>query len=842
MIIFKFCKYTNKEKDGNDFDINFSQFDDLHNDFPAFLELKKDINRKGNSFRTAVIYCCISLILTVTFNIFIYDLLSEYLDKKIINIIKDIAVLLITSGAIFFIVKRRMDLLKNVIYNMYMGYEELSATHEELTAVEEELRKQYNELELHRDALMKSEQRYELAAEGANDCIWDWDVQNDIYFLSGEWLKSLGYTEEDKLGETFEVWTNLLHPDDEERAIKNMQRYLASGGGIYQDTYRFRCKDGSYRWIRSRGRGIWDEEGRPIRVAGSHTDITEQIELQETLRKEKEFSENILKNASIIIVLLKTDGTIMRINPYAGKILGYTEEEICGKNWLDLFIPKKDVEHVKSLFNKIKEGQTYLSYENTIINKNGETIDVLWNKSVLYDWDGSIVGIVSIGMDITERKAMEKLLYERAYYDTLTGLPNRYYLEKAVEDILFKRMTADDSFPQKNIALIYMDIDNFKHINDILGHASGDKLLNNISEILKNHVTFPDIAARLGGDEFIIVLTDVQGENEIISRIESIYKHLRRSWYLENEEFFISMSIGVAIFPEHGRTLNTLLKNAEAAMFKAKELGKDTYCFFNKSMEEKSLYYIRMANNLRRALQNNEFLVYYQPQVDLMKDKIIGVEALIRWPDHNGSFVPPSEFIHIAEQTGFIIDIEKWMFEVACRQKKEWENKGLDNIIMSVNFSRKSLLSNRIIENIDEVLKTMDVDKTGIQVEITETDIITDINAIIDVLNHLKDRGIAIALDDFGTGYSTLNYIKELPIDVLKLDQALIKKINDENKEEPIIKTIIQLAHELNLKVVAEGIENRKQLSLLRRYNCDIGQGFLFSKPMPVENVEQLLV
>ncbi|HHY22951.1 MAG TPA: EAL domain-containing protein [Clostridiaceae bacterium] len=700
---------------------------------------------------------------------------------------------------------------------------------------ERELRQQYVELQQNRDALVISEQRYKLIVEGANDGIWDWDVRNDLYFFSLKWKNTFGYSDRE-LGNSFETWKSLLHPEDIQTALKRLEEYMESKKGIYTSTYRLRCKNGDYRWVLSRGKGIWDNEGKAVRLAGSHTDITEQIELQEHLRKEKEFSESVLNNVPIIVFVWEKDGTIVRINSYACKVLGYTQEEAIGKRWVDILAAEENREYMKSLLDNIKQSKMKKNYEVQIMCKDGSIIDALWNNSILYNWDGSIQGIVSIGTDITDRKLMEKQLYNMAYYDYLTGLPNRMLLEEEIEKLIKEK-----EIIKGKIALLYLDIDNFKHINDLLGHISGDTLMKYIANILKYQIKPPDIKARLGGDEFVIVLTNIMDKDDIVTKIEELLNYLRRPWVIENQEFYISISIGIALFPEHGKDLNTLLKNADTAMYAAKEKGKDTYSFYNKYMHEKTLEYINMANRLRHAIQGNEFNLYYQPQVDLQTHEIVGVEALIRWFYPEEGFISPEYFIPVAEEIGHILDIGKWVCETAFKQKRVWEEKGFQPIKMSINLSKKSLLSSNLVQNISALSRLYKVNCHDIQVEITETDIITDLNAVITVLNQLKELGIKIALDDFGTGYSSLNYLKELPIDILKIDQILVNKIIDENQDEVIIKTIIQLAHELNLKVVAEGIENEKQLTLLKKYNCDIGQGYLFYKALPVEEIEKLL-
>ncbi|WHH61091.1 EAL domain-containing protein [Petroclostridium sp. X23] len=673
-----------------------------------FLESKDLINPRFEALRISIIYGIIGLL---------WVLLSDRIAEKIVHdpaLLRQVQTykgwfyVTTTMVMVYILIRNRMSLFMNAINKVYEGYEEVAATHEELVAIEEELREQFNEVEKHRNALMVSDQRYRLVVEGANDGIWDWDLTNGNYYFSIKWKSTFGY-EDQELENTLEGWKELLHPDDRDSAVQKIEEYLSRQKGIYQNTYRLRCKNGSYRWILSRGKAVWDKDGKAIRVAGSHTDMT-------------------------------------------------------------------------------------------------------------------------------EHKVMEHKLHTLAYYDTLTGLPNRVFMEQEMSRIL-----KDQQENKSKFALIYLDIDNFKHINDTVGHSSGNVLIKDIANILKCHIKSPNLVVRLGGDEFAILLNDISDNGEAAEKVEFLLNLLKKPWILQEQEFFVSASVGVTVYPDHGTDLTTLFKNADAAMFAVKDSGKDGYSFYSKKMEEKTLHYIQMINQLRYAIDNDEFALYYQPLIDLETGTLIGVEALIRWIHPQKGFIPPAEFIPLAEETGHIHQIGKWVFKTACKQKKEWSKKGYSNIQMSINLSSRQLTKGNIVTQIGEAFANLNMSCCNVHLEVTETAVMNDMDVAIQELKQLRSRGLKIVMDDFGTGYSSLTYLKKLPIDIVKMDREFIKNFEHEHESQFIIQSIIQLAHVLNIMIVAEGIETVEQLNLLKEYGCDIGQGYLFCKPVPAEELEKML-
>jgi len=428
-------------------------------------------------------------------------------------------------------------------------------------------------------------------------------------------------------------------------------------------------------------------------------------------------------------------------------------------------------------------------------------------------------------------KQKERLQY-LAYYDSLTGLINRVKFEQEIESNLMQEGS------EKYFAAFLIDIDNFKYINETLGHSAGDTFLQFIADKFQSIIQPPNIVARISGDEFAILIKDVKDKDKIIDHVEAIKQAVGDVWKLNDYEFYISLSIGITQYPEDGVNLAELHKNANIALNKAKQLGKNCYVFFTEQIKTDNLEHINMVSQLKHAIENQEFMLMYQPQFNLVTGEITGVEALIRWLHPERGFISPAEFIPLAEETGQIYEIERWVFNEAIRQMKLWDSLGYPAIEVSVNLSSKSLTSEFNFFEIEGILNLHNFNRARLVVEITETAIISDVHCAIERLQRLRNSGIRIALDDFGTGYSSLTYLKELPIDLVKLDSNFIKCIENKGSDSVIVKSILQLSHELSYQVIAEGVETSGQLECLIDYGCKSGQGYLFSKPIKVEELE----
>jgi diguanylate cyclase (GGDEF)-like protein len=447
-----------------------------------------------------------------------------------------------------------------------------------------------------------------------------------------------------------------------------------------------------------------------------------------------------------------------------------------------------------------------------------------------------------------ERKRSEDDIYRMAYYDILTNLPNRFLFND--------RLTQAISLAERHnklVAILFFDLDNFKRVNDTFGHHMGDQLLKNIAERInlcmrrgdylarQNSDDSIDTVARLGGDEFTIILSEIRQAEDAAKVAQRLLSALSEQFTLNACELFISASIGIALYPHDGNDVDSLLKNADAAMYHAKSEGKNNYQYYRQSMNALALERLTMENHLRKALERREFILYYQPQLDISSGNIVGLEALIRWKQEDNKIVPPGEFIPVAEETGLIIPMSDWILHTACIQSKEWHAAGFPDIPVSVNISSQQFQQKNFVKTVNRVLEDTGTKPRNIILEITESTIMHNTDMVFTTLYELSKIGLRLSIDDFGTGYSSLSYLKRFPIYAIKIDRSFIKEINTSPDDAAISKAIISMAHSLKLKVIAEGVETKHQLGFLREQGCDGAQGFLFSRPLPVDEIIKFL-
>jgi diguanylate cyclase (GGDEF)-like protein len=434
-----------------------------------------------------------------------------------------------------------------------------------------------------------------------------------------------------------------------------------------------------------------------------------------------------------------------------------------------------------------------------------------------------------------ERQLQE--LHMLAYYDTFTRLPNKLMLEKEIRNLINNIKIEN---PVNKFAFICLTIDNLTDINDILGHKYSDLLIKKIGDTLKVIANDSNKISKLKEDMFAIILLNIKDKDEVVDKVNKILVKLRRGWKVNNQEFYIMYNLGISIYPIDGNNFNDLLKNSNMALSKVKNLEKDKISFYDKQIEEKNIVKINLINEIIYAIENNKFNLFYQPIVDLRKNTIVGVEALIRWIHPKKGFVSPMDFIPLAESVGLINNIEEWVFKEALMQKKSWNESGYKSLKISINLSSKRIGKCNFIDELCSMTSGLEIDRSEIQLEITETSVIDNLETASEFLNKLRDVGFKIALDDFGTGYSSLTYINSLSMDVVKIDKEFIKSISNKNKNAIIVMAVMNLIHSLDLLVVAEGIETIEQKEFLKLNGCDMGQGYIYSKALPAEEVEKL--
>lgn len=549
---------------------------------------------------------------------------------------------------------------------------------------------------------------------------------------------------------------------------------------------------------------------------------------------------NVISETSIdSMIIIDNSGIILKVNPAVEKMFLYDEKTIIGKNISVLFsneIAKNQIKHILEAINNLDQ---IIGYENlnevNVTRKDGTTFPAEIQIGKRYVQDRCIVACTI--RDITKKKQYQEMISHMAYHDGLTDLPNRRYFNDQLNQKLNHAKQTNQSF-----ALMYLDMDRFKYINDSLGHNIGDKVLQEVANRLTKSVRESDFVARVGGDEFNILLPDTNRENAL-EIAENIIEAFKKPFYFGTYELFITTCIGVSVFPFDGDDPLVLVKNADAALYRAKEQGKNNYKVFHSGMNIQSYRTFIMQNELRKAIEREEFLLVYQPRIDIETGTIKSAEALIRWEHPSWGTILPSEFIPLAEETGLIVEIGEWVLKAACKQNKIWLEKGLAPIRIAVNFSAQQFLQKDLIDTIKNVLIDTTDSPNLLEIEITESVLMGNETTISNTLNQLRKIGVVISIDDFGTGYSSLSYLRRFPLNTLKIDKSFIRDISatstDSNK---LISTIISLAHSLKMSVIAEGVETEEQLNTLRKLNCEEIQGYLFSPPVSPKEFEDFLI
>ena len=434
-----------------------------------------------------------------------------------------------------------------------------------------------------------------------------------------------------------------------------------------------------------------------------------------------------------------------------------------------------------------------------------------------------------------ELKRSEERNKKLAYVDYLTDLPNRISFTEKLDQIMANIRK------EEVIAVMYIDLDNFKNINDVLGHSYGDELLIDVTDRMKQVLDQNDYFARFGGDEFMVLTQNIESTELYEEKIRKIQKVFTYPFVLSMREFFVTTSIGVAFAPKDGKTTQMLVKNVDAAMYSAKAMGKNTYCYYDENINESLMAKIELQSELRNALQNEEFVVFYQAQIDLKCDKIVGFEALVRWIHPEKGLIGPAGFVQVAEETGLIVPIGRWVLFEACKQLKRWEEEGYDDISIAVNLSARQFKDADIVAMVNEAIEETKIDPGKLDLEITESIAIENIEYTIEIIQQLKEIGVKFSLDDFGTGYSSMNYLKHLPVNNLKIDKSFLDRVIEDISDQQIVSTIITLAQTLDLVVIAEGVESSEQAVFLKKANCNQAQGYLYSKPIPEMEASKLL-
>ncbi len=535
------------------------------------------------------------------------------------------------------------------------------------------------------------------------------------------------------------------------------------------------------------------------------------------------------------VMITDADLNILAINEPFTNVTGYTAEEAIGRTPRLL----RSGEHKGPFYAKMWSSIEKTGYwQGEIINKrkNGEIYTEWLTISSVKNAAGEITHYMGVFTDITKKKRAQETIRHMAYYDALTDLPNRALFREQLKSAL-----ALAERHREMIGVLFLDLDRVKVINDSLGHDMGDRLLKGVADRLKACLRATDVVARLGGDEFMLLLTGIKNIKEILALTEKILEAVRPAFHFDEHELFTTASIGISIYPNDGQDPESLLKNADTAMYRAKRTGRNNYQVFDQTMKTEVFQQLALDNGLRRALERNEFVVHYQPQIDIETGQIVGMEALVRWDHPELGLLPPSSFIQWAEDSGLIIPIGERVLQMACKQSREWQDNGYQAMKVGVNVSGKQLRQSNMIETVRRVLKETGLPPVYLDLELTESVLMDLYGQAMNIPHELKAMGVGFSIDDFGTGYSSLNYLKRLPVTTLKMDQSFVRDLTSDSNDTAIANAVIGLGHGLKLNVLAEGVETEGQLNQLRDLKCDQVQGFLFSEPLPAPIFESLL-
>jgi diguanylate cyclase (GGDEF)-like protein/PAS domain S-box-containing protein len=566
----------------------------------------------------------------------------------------------------------------------------------------------------------------------------------------------------------------------------------------------------------------------------SFRDVTQKKLSEEELRIRERAIEASTHGIAIIDIQ-KSTHPVIYVNKAFKDITDFKEKNIIGEEFSTLFAPTINEANSKRIELAIRE-QRNETVEVELIRKSGEPFWCQLGVAPVKNNDDEVKHFIYIVNDITEYKEMEQALLQQATHDALTGLPNRVLLMDRAEQAIIQVAKK-----KKQFAFLFIDIDRFKMTNDTLGHGLGDKLLQAISNKLLIATNEFDTVARFGGDEFVILLPDLQNINDAEMIAQEILTIIQKPIKVDQHQLKVTASIGISYYPKDGENYESLMKSADLSMYHAKDSGRNTYRVFENEMNRRVINYAQIDSELRSALSNNEFYLLYQPLVDVDKKKVVGFEALLRWCNPMLGHISPIDFIPIAEENGLIIDIGSWVIEEACQQAVNWQKRGYTNLTMAVNVSGRQLHQSQLCEHVKATLKKTGLKPEFLELELTESLLVENIDVAVDIMHKLKKLGVKLAIDDFGTGYSSLSYLKQFPVDKLKIDRSFISEISKDKNDAAIVCAIINLAHSLKLSVLAEGVEYEYQKSFISANGCSLAQGYYFCPPSKQDIVEEFI-
>ncbi|MBP5076390.1 EAL domain-containing protein [Pseudomonas chlororaphis] len=686
------------------------------------------------------------------------------------------------------------------------------------------------ELDAANQALSKSEARLALALKASQLGLWDWNLQTDEVHHSH--IKELFGLEPEFVRAMLSHLKPLLHPEDLPLLKRALVEHLKGRTEDYLVEYRVRHGDGHWVWIEDRGRAVErGPGGRVLRMVGTRRDISASKQQEEQRR----LSAMVFEAASEGIVILDPDYVLLAVNQAFSRVTGYQIEDMLGRNVVDLPCSRDARRHYPVIHQALEQ---HGSWQGELVEarKNGELYPQWLQLNVVRDTRGNISHIVGFFADLSARRESEERMRYLTHHDELTGLANRSLFRERLREA-HQRMRQGG----RSLALVHINLDRFKLLNDSLGHDVADQLLQKMARRLVNALPEADTIARLSGDEFA-VLFDAYGSLSSLTRVATrLSAKLRLPITVEGHELVVSASMGISMLPDSAREIPALISQANIAMQHAKHLGGNNFQFYTASLQASTLERLQLENQLRKAVEERQLKVFYQPKLCLATGRLNAAEALVRWDHPDLGRVPPGDFIGLAEEIGLIGPIGEFVLRQACWQACEWQRQGLPAIRVSVNLSVHQLRQGKLVSQVRSVLEETGLAPHFLELELTESHLLDSVEHIVSTFQQLRDLGVKLAIDDFGTGYSSLSYLKRIPVDYVKIDQAFIRGLSEGGADAAITRAIIAMAHGLSLKVVAEGVEHPGQLAFLKEQKCDEVQGYLISRPVEAEGLAALL-
>ena len=682
----------------------------------------------------------------------------------------------------------------------------------------------------HRNLLRDREERLKLALWASAEQYWDYDLKT--LHMDRMWVESRANAPELRVL-TLSESDHRIHPDDAPLVQERMRDHLQGRTEVFLSEHRILDPRGQWMWVRARGRVVeTGNDGKPRRIAGTARNVTQSRESE----RERRIAIAVMRSMNESVAVLDRDFNFVAVNPAFTRTTGYTEREVIGQNASLL----DSTQHDQVFYNRIRQKlaqEGHWAGELWERRKNGQEFLCQIETTATEGITGESRLYITVLSDITQQKRAEQELRYLANFDTLTNLPNRAMLSERLSRAIVRARRQDH-----RIAVLFLDLDRFKDINDSLGHTAGDRILRAAAMRLQDTVGEHQTVARLGGDEFTVVLENLGSPDDADRVAREIMMAFEAPLVLDDrQEVVISPSIGISLYPDHGQVPTELLKQADTAMYQAKGAGRRTFVRYDDSMDVANRRRAQLTGALRKVLDRGELRLVYQPRLSLGTRRITGVEALLRWRSEEFGDVPPVQFIPLAEESGLILEIGAWVLQEACRTLQHWHRVGLDGLTMAVNVSVAQLLRGDFSEIVRQALHDTGVPPSTLELEVTESVLMANAEQAAAKLRVLRNMGVSLAIDDFGTGYSSLAYLKRLPITTLKIDKTFITDLNQDPDDTAITTTVITMAHSLGLTVVAEGVENETQMRFLDHFRCDEIQGHWLSMPVDRDACEAFI-